>query len=163
MIIRRQDLGIEETCARLRAVLDETRGLGRREFIRALGGAFGGSALSGLFGVFAGADAAALPVTAFVFGGDWQKAATKAFGDPFTKKTGIPMVYQAPYVFAKLRAMHEANAMQIDAVSVQGEEIYQAESMKMIMPLDFNVIDRSALDPRSCVTAMPSAVTRYLT
>jgi putative spermidine/putrescine transport system substrate-binding protein len=50
-------------------------------------------------------------------------------------------------VFAKLRAMHEANAMQIDAVSVQGEEIYQAESMKMIMPLDFNVIDRSALDP----------------
>lgn len=147
MTIRRQDLGTDETCARLRAVLDETRGFGRREFIRALGVALGGSALSGLFGVFAGADAAALPVTAFVFGGDWQKAATKAFGDPFTKKTGIPMVYQAPYVFAKLRAMHEANAMQIDAVSVQGEEIYQAESMKMIMPLDFNVIDRSALDP----------------
>jgi putative spermidine/putrescine transport system substrate-binding protein len=92
--------------------------------------------------------AAELPVTAFVFGGAWKKAAMKAFGDPFTKKTGIPMAYQDPYTFARLRAMHEAHAMQIDAVSVQGEEIYQAERMNMIMPLDFNVIDRSVLDPR---------------
>ena len=144
MAYRLREYDAEATCARLREVLQETRGLGRREFIKALGGALAGSALSG----FSGAGAADLPVTAFVFGGVWKKAAAVAFGEPFTKKTGIPVVYQDPYTFAKLRAMHEAHAMQIDTVSVQGGEIFQAERMNMIMPLDFNVIDRSVLDPR---------------
>jgi putative spermidine/putrescine transport system substrate-binding protein len=148
MTTARPDLGVDEICAGLRDALDRTRGLNRRELVKALGGTIGVSALSSLVGPFAGADAAPLPVTAFVFGGDWEKAAAKAFGAPFTKKTGIPMAYQAPYVFAKLVAMHRAHAMQIDVVSVQGEEVYQAEDMKMIMPLDFNVIDRSVLDPK---------------
>jgi putative spermidine/putrescine transport system substrate-binding protein len=139
---------IEETCARLREALSGTRGLDRRALIKALGGAAGISALPGFSPMMESAGAAPMPVTAFVFGGDWEKAAAKAFGEPFTKKTGIPVTYQAPYLFAKLRAMHEASAMQIDVVSVQGEEIYQAESANMIMPLDFNVIDRSALDPK---------------
>jgi putative spermidine/putrescine transport system substrate-binding protein len=94
------------------------------------------------------AKAAEPPVTAFVFGGVWKKSAITAFGEPFTKQTGIPVVYQDPYTFAKLRAMHEAKAMQIDVVSVQGGEIFQAKRMNMIMPLDFNVIDRSALSER---------------
>ncbi len=38
--------------------------------------------------------------------------------------------------------------MQIDVVSVQGGEIYQAKRMNMIMPLDFSVIDRSVLSER---------------
>jgi putative spermidine/putrescine transport system substrate-binding protein len=71
-----------------------------------------------------------------------------SFGEPFTQKTGLAVAYQDPYTFPKLRAMHEAHAMQVDVVSLQGEEIYQAQRMKMVMPLDFNVIDRSALDPR---------------
>jgi putative spermidine/putrescine transport system substrate-binding protein len=141
-------LGTDEICAGLRDALDKTRGLNRRELVKALGGAIGVSTLLNLFEPSRGANAASLPVTAFVFGGDWEKAAAKAFGVPFTKKTGIPMAYQAPYVFAKLVAMHRAHAMQIDVVSVQGEEVYQAEDMKMIMPLDFNVIDRSVLDPK---------------
>jgi putative spermidine/putrescine transport system substrate-binding protein len=71
-----------------------------------------------------------------------------AFGEPFTQKTGIPVVYQDPYTFAKLRAMHEAKAMQVDVVSVQGGEMFQAKRRNMLMPLDFGVIDRSVLDPR---------------
>ena len=141
-------LNVDETCARLRQVLNETRGLGRRDFIKALGAAFAGATSSALLGGAKHAAAADLPVTAFVFGGVWKKAAMKAFGEPFTQKTGIAMAYQDPYTFGKLRAMHEAHAMQVDVVSVQGEEIYQAERMNMIMPLDFNVIDRSVLDPR---------------
>ena len=87
-------------------------------------------------------------MTAFVFGGVWKKSAITAFGEPFTEQTGIPVVYQDPYTFAKLRAMHEAKAMQIDVVSVQGGEMYQAKRMNMIMPLDFSVIDRSVLSER---------------
>ena len=48
MIDRSQDIDVEETCARLRKLLMETRGVGRREFIMALGQTLGGSALLSL-------------------------------------------------------------------------------------------------------------------
>jgi putative spermidine/putrescine transport system substrate-binding protein len=127
MIDRSQDIDVEETCARLRKLLMATRGVGRREFIKALGQTLGGSALLSLLPrMVPDAAAAEQPVTAFVFGGVWKKSAVAAFGEPFTKKTGIPVVYQDPYTFAKLRAMHEAKAMQVDVVSVQGGEMFQA-------------------------------------
>jgi len=143
MTARRRDYEVEETCARLREVLKKTRGLGRRELIRGLGTALAGAVLP----VFPGAGAE-LPVTVFGYGGVWKKSALKAFGEPFTHKTGIAITYQEPYSFPKLVAMHQASAMQIDAAPVPGEEMYQAERMNMILPLDFNVIDRSALDPK---------------
>src|SRR5882672_2576058 len=149
-IDRHQDLDVDATCARLREVLLQTRGLGRRELIAALGRTLGGSAILAMLprAMSTIAIAAEQPVTAFVFGGVWKKSAMAAFGEPFTKKTGIPMVYQDPYTFAKLRAMHEAKAMQVDVVSVQGGEIFQAKRMNMLMPLDFGVIDRTALSER---------------
>ncbi len=143
MSIQQRDTNVEEICARLRSVLCETRGLPRRDFIKSLGAALAGTAISG----FSSATAE-LPVTAFVFGGVWKKACMQAFGEPFTKRTGISMAYQDPYLFSRVRAMYQAHAMQIDTFSVQGEEYYQAERLKMLMPLDFNVIDRSVLDPR---------------
>jgi putative spermidine/putrescine transport system substrate-binding protein len=108
----------------------------------------GSAILSLLPRMAADAEAAEQPVTAFVFGGVWKKSAMTAFGEPFTKKTGIPVVYQDPYTFAKLRAMHEAKAMQVDVVSVQGGEMFQAKRMNMLTPLDFSVIDRSVLAER---------------
>ena len=150
MVDRTEDLDVDATCARLRKVLLETRGLGRRDVLAALGRAFAGTAALSLLPRMmpAAAGAAEQPVTAFVFGGVWKKSAAAAFGEPFTQKTGIPVEYQDPYTFAKLRAMHEAKAMQIDVVSVQGGELYQAKRLNMIMPLDFNVIDRSVLAER---------------
>jgi len=53
------------------------------------------------------------PVTYFSYGGAWKKAIMAAYSEPFTKKTGIPVQYQEPYNFGKLRAMHEARAQQI--------------------------------------------------
>jgi putative spermidine/putrescine transport system substrate-binding protein len=146
MVLHSNEIDVDEVCERLRAVLLETSGLDRRRFIKALSCAFAGSALLSMLPRTA--RSAEPPVTAFVFGGAWKKAAMAAFGEPFTQKTGTPMAYQDPYTFAKLRAMHEAKAMQIDVVSVQGGEIYQAKRMNMIMPLDFGVIDRSVLAER---------------
>ncbi len=134
---------VEEYCANLREILAATRGLDRRDFIKSVGGTLAGWTLATCPGA-----SAELPITVFGFGGVWKKAALKAFGEPFTQKTGINIAYQEPYLFAKLLAMHQARAMQIDTAPVQGEEMYQAERLKMIMPLDFSVIDRSALDPR---------------
>src|SRR3954466_16301685 len=124
MLDRCQNIDVDAACAQLRKLLAATRGLGRREFIKALGQTLAGSVDGPLLPrLTADAEAAEQPVTAFVFGGVWKKSAMAAFGEPFTKKTGIPVVYQDPYTVSKLRAMHEAKAMQLDAISVQGREM----------------------------------------
>jgi putative spermidine/putrescine transport system substrate-binding protein len=142
MSLRLNDFDVDELCAGLRTALSRTRGLGRRQFIRALGGALAGSATAAF-----PAAAAVQPVTVYGFGGAWKKAALAAWGQPFTEKTGIPVRYQEPFIFAKLMAMHLAHAMQIDASPVQGEQLYQAQKANMMTPLDFSVIDRSKIDP----------------
>src|SRR4051794_39875678 len=147
---RNHDASIDEACARLRDVLEQTRGLGRRDFLRVLAGAAAGSALlSPLVAIAARtAQAAEPPVTYFTYGGAWKQAIASAFFDPFTKKTGIPVQYQEPYAFAKLRAMHEAKAQQIDIAGLSGMDVYIAARMKMITPIDWSLVDKSALDPQ---------------
>ena len=141
---------VDEACGQLRSVLQETRGLARRDFLKALGRtATGSTLLATLTGIGAGpSNAAERPITAFVFGGAWKKAMVAAFGDPFTQKTGIPITYQEPYSWAKVRAMHEANAQQIDVLSGGGAEIVLAGRQNMITPIDWSIIDRSVLSER---------------
>jgi putative spermidine/putrescine transport system substrate-binding protein len=140
----RQPGDVDRSCVLLREVLTETRGLSRRAFIRALGEVASASALLSPLGTLC-AWADEKPVTHYTYGGAWKQAIITAFGEPFTKKTGIPMQYQEPYSFAKLRAMHEAHAQQIDAVTVAGTEVIVAERIGMISPLDWSLIDKSAL------------------
>jgi putative spermidine/putrescine transport system substrate-binding protein len=141
---------VDEACGQLRSVLQETRGLARRDFLKALGRtATGSTLLATLTGIGAGpSNAAERPITAFVFGGGWKKAMVAAFGDPFTQKTGIPITYQEPYSWAKVRAMHEANAQQIDVLSGGGAEIVLAGRQNMITPIDWSIVDRSVLSVR---------------
>ncbi len=144
------DKTVDDACARLREVLIETRGLGRRDFLRALTKAAAGSALLSPLAAIAPdfANAAEPPVTYFTYGGAWKKAIMGAFGEPFTKKTGMPVQYQEPYSFAKLRAMHEARAQQIDICGLNGTDVYVAGRLKMITPIDWSVVDKSVLDPQ---------------
>ena len=141
---------VDEDCARLRDLLAQTRGLGRREFLRALAKAAAGSTLlAPLAALLSDAvEAQERPVTYFTYGGAWKQAIIGAFAEPFTKKTGIPVQYQEPYTFAKLRAMHEAKAQQIDICGVNGMDVYIAERLKMITPVDWSVVDKSVLDPQ---------------
>src|SRR5262249_7828504 len=89
---------IEAICARLRALLQETRDLDRRDFLRALGRAgLAGVLTPGVAGFGSRARAAERPVTMLTYGGAWKTAIMEAYGDPFTRKTGIPMQYQEPY------------------------------------------------------------------
>src|SRR5262249_7083710 len=130
----------------------------------ALGKTAAGSVLLGAFGggLPRGAQAqqaAVQPVTAYVFGGAWRRAIVEAAGNPFTQKTGIPVVYQDPFSWPKLRAMHEAKAQQIDCASVQGTEVILAERLKLAAPLDWTVIDRSALAPQQLTK--PNAIGGY--
>jgi len=136
---------VEATCARLRDVLLRTRGLGRREFLAALGSAGLAATIAGLA---SRARAAEPPVTTLTYGGAWKQAIIGAFGEPFTRKTGIAVQYQEPYSWAKLRAMHDAKAQQIDVVGITGTEVILAERLKMMTPIDWSLVDRSVLDER---------------
>ena len=138
---------VDQACARLRDLLLETHGLGRRDFLRALAASAAGSMLLSPLIALA-ARAAERPVTYFSYGGAWKQAIMGAFGDPFTKKTGIPVQYEEPYSFAKLRAMHGAKAQQIDVVGVNGMDVYIAPRLKMITPVDWRLVDKSVLDPQ---------------
>ena len=143
---------VDEVCAALRGVLVQTRGVDRRDFVRALTGSLAATAAGStvLFATLAniGRSQAEQPVTYFGYGGAWKAAITQAFFDPFTRKTGVPVQYQEPYIFAKLRAMHEAKAQQIDLVGLTGMEVYIAARTGMMTPIDWSVVDKSALDPR---------------
>jgi putative spermidine/putrescine transport system substrate-binding protein len=135
-----------EVCHDLKTALQSTRS--RRELLLALGRTAAGGALLAAAGAGRSFAAEAQPVTAFIFGGAWKRAIIEAAGTPFTQKTGIPMRYQDPYNWPKLRAMHEAKAQQMDCASVQGTEVIQAGRLGMAAPLDWSVIDRSVLAPR---------------
>jgi len=141
---------IEEACDDLRHLLIETRGMGRREFLQVLARSGAGSALLSPLAAIAPriASAAETPVTYFTYGGAWKQAIIGAFAEPFTKKTGIPVQYQEPYSFAKLRAMHEAKSQQIDICGVNGMDVYISARLKMITPVDWSVVDKSVLHPQ---------------
>jgi putative spermidine/putrescine transport system substrate-binding protein len=142
---------VEEASAILKDALLNSRT--RRDLLSALGQSAAGSALLAAFGGLVPRAVAAepQPVTAYVFGGAWRRAIVEAAGNPFTQKTGIPLRYQDPYNWAKLRAMHEAKAQQMDCASVQGTEVILAGRLNMAMPLDWSVIDRSALAPQQLI------------
>src|ERR1044072_205658 len=135
---------VDHMCARLRKLLAETRHLDRRGFMQAFGRAMAGSALATTLTRAASRLAqAADPVTIMSFGGTYKTAMVEAFCDPFTKKTGIPVQYQEPYNFAKIRTMHQAKAQQIDATLAITEQVMFVVESKMGMPIDWNVVDRS--------------------
>ena len=139
---------VDHMCARLRKLLAETRHLDRRGFMQAFGRAMAGSALATtLTGAASRLAQAADPVTIMSFGGTYKTAMVEAFCDPFTKKTGIPVQYQEPYNFAKIRTMHQAKAQQIDATLAVTEQVLFVVESKMATPIDWNVVDRNALSP----------------
>ena len=133
----------------LRRVLAETRGMNRRVFLERLAAVSAGSAFLGTLGSALGGRASAQghPVTTIGWGGAWQDACYKAYFDPFTKKTGIPVKYVAPYDFAKVRAMHQAGRMELDAIEPGGLDTPRAIKLGMCQPLNWKVIDKSALTP----------------
>jgi putative spermidine/putrescine transport system substrate-binding protein len=143
-----RDNDVEKMCARLRELLAETKHLDRRAFIEAFGRAMAGSALMTAFaGLMPRLAHAADPVTIMSFGGTYKAAMVEAFCNPFTKKTGAPVQYQEPYNFAKIRTMHQAKAQQIDATLAVTEQVMFVVESKMATPIDWNVVDRSALSP----------------
>jgi putative spermidine/putrescine transport system substrate-binding protein len=138
----------EKAAATLRRVLDETRGLPRRDFLRAVGTAAAGSALLTMFsGMLARrAQAAGEPVTTMGWGGEWDERIAAAYYTPWTEQSGAP-VNIIPYSTPKVLAMHEAGAMEIDFIGGAGLDTPMFVEKGVAAPIDWNVVDKSALTP----------------
>jgi putative spermidine/putrescine transport system substrate-binding protein len=145
-----ETLDVGRICGELRTLLKTAQT--RRDLLRGLGAL-------GLANLVSPALADEPPVTAFVFGGAWKRAFNEAIATPFTKKTGIPVRTQEPYTLAKLRAMHEARAMQIDLVSMGGPDAIMSNRLKIAAPLDWTVIDKTKLSAKQL--AQPNCIGGY--
>ena len=66
---------------------------------------------------------------------------------------------RSPTHLAKLRAMHEAKAQQIDVVSMGGPDAIMANRLKMAAPIDWTLIDRSQLSEKQL--ARPNCIGGY--
>ncbi len=117
----------------------------RRRFMGSAAAAAGLVFLPGSLKVARAADGQIVFVS---WGGTTQDAQTKAWAEPFTKETGIKVLQDGPTDYGKLRAMVESGSVQWDVVDVEQDFGVYAGNNDLAEPLDFNVIDRSALDPR---------------
>lgn len=82
------------------------------------------------------------------WGGTTQDAQKAAWADKFTSEKGVNVLQDGPTDYGKIKAMVEANGVTWDVVDVEGDYAVQAGNAGLLEPLDFDVIDRSRLDPR---------------
>ena len=81
----------------------------------------------------------------------WWRLEAGYFGRVFRslhEENRRPGAISGAHSFAKLRAMHEAKAQQIDIAGLSGMDVYIAARIKMISPIDWSLVDKSALDPQ---------------
>jgi putative spermidine/putrescine transport system substrate-binding protein len=82
------------------------------------------------------------------WGGTTQDAQKVAWADKFTAEKGVNVLQDGPTDYGKIKAMVEANGVTWDVVDVEGDYAVQAGNAGLLEPLDFDVIDKSRLDPR---------------
>lgn len=82
------------------------------------------------------------------WGGTTQDVETKEWADKFGAKEGVKVLQDGPTDYGKLKAMVEAGNVSWDVVDVEADYGVQAGTKGLLEKLDFNVIDKSKLDPR---------------
>lgn len=82
------------------------------------------------------------------WGGTTQDAQKEAWAVPFTEAHGAQVLQDGPTDYGKLQAMIESGQVSWDVVDVEQDFGVYAGKNDLAEPLDFNVIDRTALDPR---------------
>lgn len=82
------------------------------------------------------------------WGGTTQDVEKTEWADKFTAKTGINILQDGPTDYGKIKAMVEAGNVTWDVVDVEADYGVQAGRNGLLEKLDFNIIDKSRLDPR---------------
>jgi len=82
------------------------------------------------------------------WGGTTQDAQESEWAKPFSDSSGIAVVQDGPTDYGKITAMVEAGSVAWDVVDVEFDWALKAGKQGLLEPLDFTIIDKSALDPR---------------
>ena len=88
------------------------------------------------------------PLVFTSWGGTTQDAQAETWAAPYSAASGTDVVQDGPTDYGKLKAMVEGDAVSWDVVDVEFDYALQAGAAGLHEPLDFSVIDKSALDPR---------------
>ena len=96
---------------------------------------------------FAGS-AAAQDMVFTSWGGTTQDAQTVSWAESFTAESGINITQDGPTDYGKIKAMVESGNVNWDVVDVEGDYAVQAGNAGLLEKLDFNIIDKTKLDPR---------------
>ncbi|MCS0494033.1 ABC transporter substrate-binding protein [Ancylobacter sp. MQZ15Z-1] len=80
-------------------------------------------------------------------GGALEAAYKAAYFDTFTEKTGVKIL-GAPYMdTARIKAMVDANAVDIDVANIDFAEAAVLAKLGLLEPIDYDIVDRKALLP----------------
>ncbi|MBS7541002.1 ABC transporter substrate-binding protein [Ancylobacter lacus] len=118
-------------------------GISRRGFLAGtaavtLGGSIGAPSI-----VRAASDTMTVPNS----GGALEEAYKVAYFDTFTAKTGVKIL-GAPYMdTARIKAMVNANAVDVDAVNIDFAEAAVLAKLGLLEPIDYDIVPRKALEP----------------
>ncbi len=82
------------------------------------------------------------------WGGTTQDAQAEFWAAPFTEKSGTEVLQDGPTDYGKVKAMVEAGAVAWDVVDAEFDWALQAGKAGQLEALDFNIIDKTRLDPR---------------
>lgn len=114
--------------------------LSRRSFIAGAGAMGAALALPG--GRAAAANDQVIYAT---WGGSWEAAMRRAWADPFTEKTGIPVVTVPGNTLGRLQAMVDAGSAEWDVIEGNPELAVIGARNNLLEPIDFSVVDRSLI------------------
>ncbi|WP_137390579.1 polyamine ABC transporter substrate-binding protein [Rhodoligotrophos defluvii] len=82
-------------------------------------------------------------------GGALEEAFKVAYFEPFQKKTGI-QILGAPYMdTARVKAMVENNAVDVDILNIDATEAAALARLGLLEPIDYGVVDKSNLLPEA--------------
>lgn len=83
------------------------------------------------------------------WGGSWEKAMRRAWADPFTKETNIPVMSASDNSLGRLQAMVEAGKVEWDLVEGLPELARVGGERGLLEKLDFSIIKRDGIMKRA--------------
>ena len=82
-------------------------------------------------------------------GGALEEAFKVAYFEPFQKKSGI-QILGAPYMdTARVKAMVDNNAVDVDILNIDATEAAALARLGLLEPIDYGVVDKSSLLPEA--------------
>ncbi|GAB4069190.1 ABC transporter substrate-binding protein [Ancylobacter sonchi] len=120
-----------------------SRGLSRRAFLASAAATTAAVGLGAPSIVRAASDTMTVPNS----GGALEEAYKVAYFDTFTAKSGVKIL-GAPYMdTARIKAMVEANAVDVDVANIDFAEAAVLAKMGLLEPIDYDIVPRKVLEP----------------